>query len=173
MRDITITELMERIKNEVAAKRLDGSYPPGLEAQLEAEFDSIMAQTSQKRQSRLQDFVNRIEVLRSKAKAVTDRTDTQSRLPGGTLFHKSCELLTRRQFRGLSNQIRDLNLETIQIIEDLCIQVESSTNFENDLARELSMIVLDKIAIVDHLVFSLENMNQRLIDLEVQIQNKS
>jgi hypothetical protein len=64
-------------------------------------------------------------------------------------------------------------LETIQIIEDLCIQVESSTNFENDLARELSMIVLDKIAIVDHLVFSLENMNQRLIDLEVQIQNKS
>jgi len=157
---------LKQIKETVAERRRRGEYPIGLEAQLEAEFSSII--TMSHRQSRntseqLRAFILHLETTMNH---VSGRTATKSRIPGVGLLHKVIAKMTARQTLGLTGQVREVHVVVSQVLSLLSEEALSREDADKRMVYALSRHVLDKLAVIDHVAIISNDLERRLLDVE-------
>jgi hypothetical protein len=158
-------EVLARIDRAVRERRARGDYPIGLEQQLEAEFRGTLSAAHAERARR--------EVLRAATASIEAAThaidvtpSTASRVPLGSLVHGATARLVTRQTGPLAEAIRHLG-DTIAaayagVVDALAAQQSA------DERRLLDVLagVLDRLAVLDHLVELVGDLDERVAALE-------
>jgi hypothetical protein len=163
--EVQVSELLMSIQSKIEERRAAGSYPPGLEQQLEREFAEIMASTG-RRYFSSKDLSTQIRHLESALERLSGRTPSRSRVPGLSLVHRVVEKLTKRQVLGLTAQVRDVESLVIVVLKMLGEFAESQEAADSRVVRELSQHVLDRVAVVDHLAILTTELEVRIRQLE-------
>jgi hypothetical protein len=157
----SVDEIVKVLQDRVAERRAAGDYPFGLEAELEAEFNAILEMTHRGRDhiTALDASLIRLRELNSR---VSGSTPVDSRIPGGKLFHRMAERLVRRQVRGVANQVRDSQDETLRLLEQIVRQLEEQRLSDERLMNKMANSIMDRIAVVDQLAVSVVELERRL-----------
>ena len=156
---------LEEIRRRVDVKRAQGLYPPGLEQELEREFEEILASTSRRyfASKELQEQLTEVEKALGR---LSSPISTKSRFPGGSLAHRLVRKVTNRQINGLTGQIRDIELQILLVLRMLSEFAASQEDADKRVVRELSQHILDRIAVIDHLAILTTDIESRLLQLE-------
>ena len=163
--EIQMTELLQRIHNQIDERRAAGLYPPGLEQQLEREFAEIMSSTN-RRYFASKDLQEQLRHLEDAFDRLSGQISTRSRIPGMSLAHRLIRKLTKRQVLGLTAQIRDVESKVIVVLKMVGEFAESQEAADSRVVRELSQHVLDRVAVVDHLAILTTELESRIRNLE-------
>jgi hypothetical protein len=160
-----IDVILKQIRDSIATRRSEGQYPLGLEQQLEQEFAAIISSTNRRH------FVNnhllaQLDTLELAFSQLSGVTPTKSRIPGGTLFHRVTRFLTKRQVAGLAEQVRNVQIHSIAALRTLAEFAQSQEDADARLVRELYQHVMDRVAVIDHLVILHQEIEERLRSLE-------
>jgi len=101
-----LEQLLATLRDRVERRRLDGAYPPGLEADLDAHFErltggrpptpSILLADLDQAVGEVEGFVFRRDVI-----------STKSRMPGGATLHRAIAKGVARQIQGVLDQVQD------------------------------------------------------------------
>jgi 2-polyprenyl-3-methyl-5-hydroxy-6-metoxy-1,4-benzoquinol methylase len=111
-----IDQLLATLRDRVERRRLDGAYPPGLEADLDGHFQrltggrpptpSFLLAELEQAVGEINTFVYRRDVIAS-----------ESRFPGGTAVHKVIAKGVARQIQGVLDQAQDQSLRIARTID--------------------------------------------------------
>ena len=166
MSDVEVTEIVATLKQRVADRRAAGDYPMGLEQQLESHFDAMLESLHDDRTSTdgLRTAVDRLgATLAAVGKADIAAT---SRAPGGAVIHRATMQLIKRhvqqvelELSSVASAVRDGLTESARLFE------EFRSADERELNGVLAM-VLDRLAVVDHLSEVVVELEERLRRLE-------
>lgn len=135
---------------------------PAENAQLAALFNGILQEMHGERKFDDVDLLDQVERVKAVLLSVTGETTTESRLPGGSLVHRLVRKLTRRQVKGLADQVQSLFVVQQQLIETLVAREIVHQLRETRLAGVLSQHVLDRLAV-------LESIQQELADVRESV----
>jgi len=153
--------LIAELQRRVEERRAVGDYPVGLEAQLEQEFKNILETTHRGHRS-FGHLEVRMHNVRESITRIHGMGGVDSKVPGGSLFHRIIRRLVRRHVSQLAKETR-ISLERIEIVlqefETLIKQQQS--NDERLLNQTLSS-VLDKLAVID-------TLGEMVIELESRV----
>lgn len=131
-------------------------------AELAALFNGILQEMHGERRFDDVDLLDQVERVKAVLLSVTGETTTESRLPGGSLVHRLVRKLTRRQVKGLADQVQSLFVVQQQLIETLVAREIVHQLRETRLAGVLSQHVLDRLAV-------LESIQQELADVRESV----
>ena len=164
--NIDIDSILSTIRDEVARRRAEGSYPPGLENELEAEFDHILSLTH-RGDSRRSDEVHELLVqLRQNLHDLSGLTPATSRIPGASIFHRVVRRLIARHTMGLAAQARAADETIGRIVGLLAEEMTGREDADKRMVAALSKHVLDRVAVVDHLVMTVTELESKVRALE-------
>lgn len=166
MADPDVSEVIGKISDEVAHRRSEANYPLGLEQQLEAEFASIVKMTHRDQLGHRDQILQQLAVVQTSVKEINGQISSKSRIPGVGLVHKCVNVLTRRQTAGLASQVRHANRQISILLELLSRDVAGSADADMRMVQTLSRHVVDRIAVVDHLVQVVGDLEDRLRSIE-------
>jgi len=165
MPSIDINAILEEIRENVRLRRLSGDYPPGLENELEQEFQLIMESTNrsyridveaQTHLSEANEALKRLLARYENQKEAFDQTDANS----GKEHHQ----LDPWSF--VAPEVVEIEhhvLATLRLLADYAHQQQDA---DKRLVEELSQHVLDRFAVVDHLAILTQELEARLRNLE-------
>jgi hypothetical protein len=74
--------------------------------------------------------------------------------------------LTKRQVAGLAEQVRNVQIHSIAALRTLAEFAQSQEDADARLVRELYQHVMDRVAVIDHLVILHQEIEERLRSLE-------
>ena len=164
--DTRTKEILEQIRATVQEKRQRGEYAGGLELQLEEEFAELRTivhgADASKSEVIRQQLLNVLEAMNH----VTGRTPTESQIPGASLIHKIVAKLTARQTSGLAGQLQEVHRALESLLTSLTAQATARNDADERMVNLLAKNVVDRIAVVDHLVLMVAEMESRLRHLE-------
>ena len=166
LENIDIDLILATIRDEVARRRADGSYPPGLENQLEAEFNHILSLTHRGDSSRDEDVALLVMQLRQNLRDLSGLTPATSRIPGGAIFHRIVRRLIARHTMGLAAQTKAADETIARIIELFAAEMTGREDADKRMVAALSKHVLDRVAVVDHLVMTVTELESKVRALE-------
>lgn len=112
-------------------------------------FDGILQEMHGERKFDDSELLDQVERVKAVLMSVTGETPTTSRIPGGSLFHSVIRKLTRRQVRGLADQVQSLFIVQQQLIETLVAREIVHQLRETRLVGHLSQHVLDRLAVLE------------------------
>jgi hypothetical protein len=160
-----IDQLLAEIRTRVAERRKKGDYPPGLEIQLESEFRGIVDRERRDwnaSQRRLTEQMTRV----SEAFAcVTGIVSAESRILGGSFFHRLIARLTGRQVQGVAAQVRTASTELVELVRFIADLQQAQEDADRRLVIHLTKSTLDHLAIVDHLAILVTEIERRVDNL--------
>ncbi len=118
----SVDDLVERLRMRVAQRRSEGSYPPGLEDDLDAHFTRLSTHLPKRYD---------IEVLQAKLDRMNaqpgftrERIASDSGLPGGSAFHALVAKLVSRQVGGILEQIQEFADATRNVINEMAAAMQ-------------------------------------------------
>jgi hypothetical protein len=166
--EIEMSAILQQIKNRIDEKRLSGSYPPGLEQQLEREFAEIMSSTNRRyfASKELQLQLSDLELVFAK---LSGRVSTQSRIPGASLIHLVFSKISKRQILGVTAQVREVEAQVLVVLKMLGEFAQSQEEADSRVVRELSQHVLDRVSVVDHLAILTTDLESRIRIIESRL----
>lgn len=167
MSNRTVQEIVVEIQDRVARRRIAGDYPVGLEAELEAEFDAILEMTH-RGQDRVESMRDLLQNASTQVKRISGSTPVKSRFPGGRLFHKVTERLSRRQIRGLASQTREAHETVARLLTEIVDQFEVQRLSDERLMNKLANSVLDRVVVIDQLATLVVELERRIRVLEAR-----
>lgn len=135
---------------------------PSANAELAALFNGILQEMHGERKFDDVDLLDQVERVKAVLLSVTGETTTESRLPGGSLLHRLVRKLTRRQVKGLADQVQSLFVVQQQLIETLVAREIVHQLRETRLAGVLSQHVVDRLAVLESLEKEMTEMRQSL-----------
>lgn len=168
MGKIDIESILASIKDEVERRRADGSYPPGLEQQLEAEFARILALTHVGKTSRVDDAVRLVGEARMSVGNLNGLADARSKYPPMALYQRIVRRMIARQTKSVAAQARAVDEKLVEIVEILTRDMADRDNADARMVVSLSKHVLDRVAVVDHLVMIVRELETKVRALEGQ-----
>lgn len=124
-----VAALLERLRASVIERRASGQYPPGLEADLDAHFQRIVA--SRRQAPALAALRRQIEAARRASHFSPDRIPTSTRLPGGSALHKGLSRLFLRQAYGILLQVQEFADRTLEALDAVAVVAERPDNHEH------------------------------------------
>ncbi len=166
LKQIDIERLISEIRDEVASKRAEGAYPPGLEQELEAEFRLILSHSKRGLVDRSREVNRLFEELQKDLSHLSGLTPANSRIPGLSIVHRIIRRLVSRQTMGLAGQIRTVEQRNQEIMRILAEQGKLLEDADVSLAAGLTKHVLDRVAVVDHLAYLVTELEARVRKLE-------
>ena len=166
MERIDIDAILEGIRDEVARRRAAGLYPPGLEQELQAEFDHILSFTHRGDTAKSDELGSLLECLRQNIHNLSGLTPSTSRIPGVSIFHRVIRRLIARHTIGLATQARNVDQTVLRVVEILTEEVTAREDADRRMVAALSKHVLDRIAVVDHLAMIVGELEIKIRALE-------
>ena len=163
---IDIDSILATIRDEVARRRAEGSYPPGLENELEAEFNHILSLTHRGDSTRSDEVAALLVQLRQNLHDLSGLTPATSRIPGASIFHRIVRRLIARHTMGLAAQARTADQTIARIVELLADELTGREDADKRMVAALSKHVLDRVAVVDHLVMTVTELESKVRALE-------
>ncbi len=160
--------LLQQIKNQIELKRAAGLYPPGLEQELEREFDEIMASTN-RRYFASEDLLAQLNNLEDAFGRLSGQISARSRIPLATFVHRVLGKITKRQVLGLTAQIRDVESLVIIVLKMLGEFAKGQEEADRRTVLALSQHVLDRVSVIDHLAIISSELETRVRELESRI----
>jgi hypothetical protein len=165
MASIDMNAILNEIRENVRLRRIAGEYPPGLENQLEQEFELIMQSTNRVFGVDVE-AKEHIEQVGAALKRLISRYETQKEN-----FEKQSPL-TQSERSSLDPwgfvapevvEIEHHMLITLRLLTDHAVNQQEA---DKRLVKELSQHVLDRLAVVDHLAFLVQELESRIRVLE-------
>ena len=101
-----IERLIATLRNRVERRRSDGAYPPGLEADLDGHFTRVTGDRPPTPSFLLAELEQAVDEL-DNFEYRRENISTQSRLPGGSRFHRAIAKGVGRQIQGVLEQTQD------------------------------------------------------------------
>jgi hypothetical protein len=162
---IDVDALVADLQASINARRLAGDYPPGLEEQLEAEFDQIMRSVRRDEidTTELATLIERVGVA---TQQVTTQTDHGSRVPGGAAVHSAASRLIRRHTTKLSDSVRSLGSEITEALHEVHRLFDEQRQADERQLNEVISSLIDRLAVLDHLVDAVVDLERRMAALE-------
>jgi hypothetical protein len=154
-------EILLELNRRVAERRQQGKYPIGLEAQLSAEFDAIVAMVHRGSDtigainSRINEMVHEIDEIHG-------RVNSASRFPGGSLFHRLTGKLVSRQTHGLAAQTRKslhLVAEAMRLVERQLVQQQEA---DARVLNQIEHAMLDRLMMIDVLAEAVLELERKV-----------
>jgi hypothetical protein len=166
LKQFDIDQVLAEIRDDVAKKRAEGMYPPGLEQQLEAEFQTILSFTKRGVIDRTAEITVLSNAIRQSTNEITGLTPAHSRIPGMSVIHRIIRRLVARQTMGLAAQVRASEEHKVRLLEILAEQSNSHEDADQRLVASLSKHVLDRIAVIDHLAILVTELEAKIRKIE-------
>jgi hypothetical protein len=166
LKQFDIDQVLAEIRDDVAKKRAEGSFPPGLEQELEAEFQAILSYTKRGITDRAAEIARLSDEIRRNANKVTGLTPAHSRIPGGSVFHRVIRRLIARHTMGLAAQVRACEESKVQLLQIMAEQSIAHHDADQRLVESLSKHVLDRVAVIDHLTILVTELESKIRKLE-------
>jgi hypothetical protein len=166
LKQVDIEQVLAEIRDEVARKRSEGSYPPGLEQELEAEFQTILSHTKRGITDQNLEVPRLLAEIRHNHREITGLTPSHSRIPGISIIHRIIRRLVARQTMGLAAQVRACEGSQMRLLEILADQAQAQGDADKRTVEALSKHVLDRLAVVDHLAILVTELETKLRKLE-------
>ena len=163
---VDIDAVLAEIRTDVARRRAEGSYPPGLENELEAEFRNILALTSRGETARQQELLELIGQMQEGLRNLSGLTVADSRIPGGSIVHRVIRRLIARHTMGIADQVRRTAEPMARIVEIVAEESAGREDADRRMVVALSKHVLDRVAVVDHLALLSAELEARIGRLE-------
>jgi len=163
--DPDIDAIVDDLRRQIAARRAAGDYPLGLERQLEAEFDGILA-SMHRHELGTADLAERVQALRWAASQVHAGSALDSRVPGGASVHGATARLVRRHTNELTDSVRHFAEETHRALAEVERMFDVQRRADERQLNEVMSAVLDRLATLDHLVEAVLDIEARLDRLE-------
>lgn len=157
-----IDKLLGEIREQVRLRRISGDYPPGLEEQLEREFQGIVNRERRDWTAVRDQLERRTSSLTQAFGAITGVTDVNSRFPGGSLVHRAVRKLVRRQTQGLANQIQLASQELVELVRVIAELQMAQEDADRRLVIHLSKNVMERLAVIDHLAIVVRDLERRV-----------
>lgn len=166
-----IDALVADLEQRVERRRNDGSFPSGIEEQLESRFAALRRDAANRQN--FDPLTAALENQRSAAHFSRDRITTQSRLPGGAAVHNAAGAVVRRQIDGLLDQMQQFS-DAVLATSELLGSMLSDPPFHHhdDLRGDLDMVE-DRLVELERRRVQIEVVAQRVTDLERQIRRVS
>jgi hypothetical protein len=137
-----LDRLLEDLRGEVERRRRAGSYPPGLEDELD-HLGRILGRDPLPGYDRVR---RQLEVVRRLPPLGVERIPPSSRIPGGALAHRVLARLTARQTTGVLQQVQ----QRFDALVDLLVaMIESAGGAETHVHADLVGLIdamLDRLA---------------------------
>ena len=161
--DDQLEAALRRIRERIAARTRNGTYPIGLDDELDGHFDRLAAM------GRLDDVdaaATTVDRLRSAPRLAVDRIPTGSRVPGGHVLHRSIQTVVGRQLVGVLDQVELFRQDVIAALEAILQLVEPMGPTSGaEIASRLSALA-DRVSRVDQVLVSLRDLEGRVVELE-------
>jgi hypothetical protein len=165
--EIDIDVLVNQLKQRVAKRRLEGDYPVGLEAQLEAEFDLIMAAVH-RHEATTAGLGRRVSAVEEATSAVHGSAPTSSRLPGGSTIHAATQRLVHRQTEGLAASVRQLGTAISAALHEVHHMIDVTRSADERQLHQVVAALFDRIAVLDHVADAVVQLEARVAALEAR-----
>lgn len=165
MSDVDLDEILNELQRTIAERRRDGSYPEGMEHQLEAEFSHMLA------------AIHRDEIDTVRLGELIDSVGTSihsigadagggSRIPGGATVHGAAGRLVERHTGPLAESVRAFGSAVADALGETRRLVEAQRSADERQLLDAIGAVMDRLAVVDHLVEIARDLEERVAALE-------
>ena len=165
MSDIKIDEVVASLQRRIAERRLAGDYPVGLEQQLESEFAGLL-RTIDRHEIDTDQLAALVQDVVVTAHDRHLEASDDSRLPGGSAAHRAISRVVMRQTNPLAESIRDLGVSVADALWELRRLFEAQRSADERQLLDAVAGVLDRLAVLDHVVAIVAELEQRLAVLE-------
>ena len=157
----TTEGLVAELQKRVQKRREMGDYPAGLENQLQEEFKNILETTHKGHRSN--DHIEaRMHMLRESITRIRGMGGVESRVPGGSLFHRVIRRLVRRHVSQLALETR-VALERVEsVLKEIETLTKQQQSQDERLLNQTLSGVLDKLAVVD-------TLSEMVVELESRV----
>lgn len=133
-----IAELVADLERTAAARRAAGSYPPGLEDDLEAHFRRIVTHRVIQDLGELDTRLDRLLALPG---LTPDRIGESSDLPGGAVLHRAIGRVLARQAQGILEQVEEVAGAVKSVLEELVRLIrQPNTHLHPDLIGQVDAV---------------------------------
>lgn len=129
-------------------------------------FTGILREMHGERKFDDKELLEQVERVKVVLRSITGETPTDSRLPGGSTFHRLIQKLTRRQVQGLAAQVQSLFVVQQQLLETLISREIVQQQRETRLVRVLSQHVMDRLATVEYLERELRQLKSQISPID-------
>ena len=163
--DVAIDEIVAQLSRQIAERRSNGDYPLGLERELEAEFDGVLA-AMRRHELSTATLEDRVSALRAQVDRIGGDTATTSSIPGGALIHKAVGRMVSRQTDGLAAGTRHAGHETAAALSEVARLFERHRQADERQLIEVVSSVIDRLAVIDQLISAVNQIERRLDAIE-------
>jgi len=163
--EIDLDEIIAGLEQRVAARRRLGEYPMGLEPELEAEFDGILA-AMRRRELSTEALNLRIDAVRQSVDRISGVTATESNVPGGAVVHSAIGRLVSRQTNGVAAGVRLAGHDVVAALVEVVGLLESQRSADERQLVEVVSALFDRLTVVDQLVSAVNEIERRLDAIE-------
>lgn len=166
MENFDIDAILADIRSDVARRRAAGEYPPGLERELEIEFERILELARRGELSRRDELTDLIRNVEKNLRDLSGLTPADSRIPGGSIFHRIVRRVIARHTMGLAGQVRAVLEPMSRIAEIVGDESAGREDADKRMVAAMSKHVLDRVAVVDHLAMVVGELETRIRQIE-------
>lgn len=170
MPNIDIDDVVSELKQRIAQRRIAGDYPEGLELQLESEFRAMMRAVDRNEidTAHLDDLVESVNVA---VHRVSADVGSDSRVPGGSAAHTALGRVVQRHTGPLAESVRGLGVSIAKALDEARRLFEAQNAADERQLLDAVAGVLDRLAVLDHLVEITRDLEQRVARLERELPN--
>jgi hypothetical protein len=162
---VDLDEILAQLKASIAARRLSGDYPEGLEQQLEAEFDAMMRAINRD-EINTEQLAALVDAVTTAVHGVGTEVGTGSRMPGGAVVHKTAAHVVQRHTGPLAESVRTLGSTVADALRETLHILEAQRSADERQLLDAISGVLDRLAVIDHLVEIARDLESRVVMLE-------
>lgn len=165
MSGIEVETIVAGLRQRITERRLAGDYPLGLERQLESEFQGMM-RAIDRHEIDTSHLHGLVDDVRTAAQDVRVVGGTDSRVPGGSAAHGAMGRVVQRHVQPVAESVRELGTSVADALVETrrLFQAQSAAD-ERQLLDAIAG-VLDRLAVLDHLVEITLDLEARVAHLE-------
>lgn len=165
MTSIDVTAILNEIRENVRLRRIAGDYPPGLENQLELEFEQIMQSTNRVSSVDI-DARDHLEEVDAAFKRLRSRYENQKEKYEKQAVSDESDVSVLDPWSYVAPELVEIAYHMMMVVQVLMENAVAQEEADKRLVKELSQHVLDRIAVVDHLAIISQDLEARLLELE-------
>ena len=156
----TSEEVLAELRRRVETRRQEGKYPFGLEKQLEAEFAAIL-EVVHRGEDEVDHIAHLIGELRTEVLSLNGVVTSQSRIPGGALYHRLVGKLIGRQTRGVAQQTQHALHRQMDLLDLVQKQLRAQRDADMRVLHQIETAIRDRLMMVDALAESVLELERK------------
>jgi hypothetical protein len=162
---VDLEAILESLTARIAERRAAGDYPEGLEQQLESEFAGMLRAIE--RHEIDTDRLDELVVATGDSnREIHSEVATTSRVPGGALIHELTGRFVRRHTDNLAATVRTFGFTVQDALHETRRLFDAQRSADERQLLDALSGVLDRLAVLDHLVEIARDLESRVSALE-------